>query len=107
MKYSAIAGALSLCLVSAAAHAQTAQTEANKALVIRFYNALVQGDISTLQALGRPDYIQHNPAFETGLAALIKRISLRPGRPPGSQPTPPRQFVRTTALGVFMWKRPS
>jgi len=59
MKYSAIAGALSLCLVAAAAHAQTAQTEANKALAIRFYNAACPGDIATLQALGRPDYIQH------------------------------------------------
>jgi predicted SnoaL-like aldol condensation-catalyzing enzyme len=103
MKYSAVAVALSLCLVSAAAHAQTAQTEANKALAIRFYNALAQGDIATLQALGRPDYIQHNPAFETGLAGLIKRISERPARPPGSPPIPPLEFVRTAAEGDFVW----
>src|SRR5437660_2476653 len=104
MKYSAIAGALSLCLVSAAAHAQTAQTAANKALVIRFYNALAQGDVGTLQALGRPDYIQHNPAFETGLAGLIKRINERPARPPpGSSPIPPLEFVRTAAEGDLVW----
>lgn len=103
MKYSAIAGALSLCLVSAAAHAQAPQTEANKALAIRFYNALAQGDTATLQALGRPDYIQHNPAFETGLAGLIKRINERPALPPGSPPLPPLQFVRTAAEGDFVW----
>jgi hypothetical protein len=49
----AIAGVLGLCLVSTAGHAQTTQTD--KAVVVRFYNALVQGDIATLQALGRPD----------------------------------------------------
>src|SRR5258706_5077263 len=102
MKYSAIAGALSLCLVSAAAHAQTAQTEANKPLAIRFYNALAQGDIATLHALGRPDYIQHNPAFETGLAGLIKRINERPARPPGPPPIPPLAIVRTAAEAEFV-----
>jgi hypothetical protein len=45
---------LTFCLVSAAANAQRAQTEANKAPVIGFYNALAEGDIATLQALGRP-----------------------------------------------------
>jgi predicted SnoaL-like aldol condensation-catalyzing enzyme len=100
MKYSAIAGAVGLCLVSVAAYAQAAQTEANKALVIRFYNALVQGDIATLQALGRSDYIQHNPAFETGLAGLIKRIN---ERPPGAPSVPPLEFVRTAAEGDFVW----
>jgi predicted SnoaL-like aldol condensation-catalyzing enzyme len=103
MNNSAIAGLLSLCLVPAAGHAQTAQTETNKALVIRFYNALVQGDTATLQALGRPDYIQHNPAFETGLAGLIKRLNERPARPPGSPPIPPLEFVRTAAEGDFVW----
>jgi predicted SnoaL-like aldol condensation-catalyzing enzyme len=103
MNKSAIAGVLGLFLVSAAGHAQTAQTETNKALVIRFYNALVQGDTATLQALGRPDYIQHNPAFETGLAGLIKRINERPARPPGSPSVPPLEFVRTAAEGDFVW----
>jgi predicted SnoaL-like aldol condensation-catalyzing enzyme len=103
MNCSAIAGVLSLCLASAAAHAQTAQTEANKALVIRFYNALAQGDVGTLQALGRPDYIQHNPAFETGLTGLINRIKERPARPPGSPPIPPLEFVRTAAEGDLVW----
>lgn len=103
MNNSAIAGLVSLCLVPAAGHTQTAQTETNKALVIRFYNALVQGDTATLQALGRPDYIQHNPAFETGLAGLIKRLNERPARPPGSPPIPPLEFVRTAAEGDFVW----
>jgi predicted SnoaL-like aldol condensation-catalyzing enzyme len=103
MNNSAIAGVLGLCLASAAGYAQTAQTETNKTLVIRFYNALAQGDTATLQALGRPDYIQHNPAFETGLAGLIKRINERPARPPGSPPIPPLEFVRTAAEGDFVW----
>jgi hypothetical protein len=48
MKYSALVGAVSLWLVSAAAHAPA----------IRFYNALAQSDVATLQALGRSDYIR-------------------------------------------------
>jgi predicted SnoaL-like aldol condensation-catalyzing enzyme len=103
MRYSVIVGALSLSLVSAAADAQTAQTEANKALAIRFYNALAQGDVATLQALGRPDYIQHNPAFETGLQGLIKRIGERPPRAPDAPPIPPIEFARTAAEGDFVW----
>jgi predicted SnoaL-like aldol condensation-catalyzing enzyme len=103
MNNSAIAKVLGLCLVSTAGHAQTAQTETNRTVVIRFYNALVQGDVTTLQALGRPDYIQHNPAFQTGLAGLIKRINERPARPPGSAPIPPLEFVRTAAEGDFVW----
>jgi predicted SnoaL-like aldol condensation-catalyzing enzyme len=83
--------------------AQTAKTAANKALVIRFYNALVQGDVATLRALGRPDYIQHNPAFPTGLDGLAQRISERPARPVGSPPIPPLEFVRSAAEGDFVW----
>jgi predicted SnoaL-like aldol condensation-catalyzing enzyme len=75
----------------------------NPSYEIRFYNALAQGDVATLQAFGRPDYIQHNPAFETGLAGLIKRINERPARPPGSPPIPPLEFVRTAAEGDFVW----
>jgi predicted SnoaL-like aldol condensation-catalyzing enzyme len=77
--------------------------QTKKTLVIQFYNALVQGDIATLRALGRPDYIQHNPAFETGLAGLNKRINERPARPLGSPPIPALEFVRTAAEGDFLW----
>jgi ketosteroid isomerase-like protein len=33
--------------------------EQNKRMVIRFYSALVQGDIATLRELHRGDYIEH------------------------------------------------
>jgi len=59
------------------------ETNAVKDLVVRFYNALAQGDIETLQALGRPDYIQHNPYFETGIEGLVKAIQAQPARQAG------------------------
>jgi predicted SnoaL-like aldol condensation-catalyzing enzyme len=79
-----------------------AQVESNKKTAIAFYNALSQGDVATLQALGRPDYIQHNPAYETGLQGLIKRIQSRPPRAADAPPIPPLQFVRVIAEGDFV-----
>jgi len=82
--------------------AKRPKTEANKALAIRFYNALAQGDIATLQRSGRPDYIQHNPAFETGLAGLIN-ASTSARRAAGVSADPTLEFVRTAAEGEFVW----
>jgi predicted SnoaL-like aldol condensation-catalyzing enzyme len=76
--------------------------EQNKQTVIRFYNALAQGDIDTLKALGRPDYRQHNPAYGDTLQGLIDRIHERPARPAGSPPIPPLQFVRIIAEGDYV-----
>lgn len=71
----------------------------NRELVIRFYNALPQQDYATLEALARPDYIQHNPMFETGIQGLINGLKQRPQRTPGDPPIPPLEFIRTVAEG--------
>lgn len=76
--------------------------EQNKQLVIRFYNALAQGDIETLKALGRADYRQHNPAYGDSLQGLLDAIRGRPARPAGSPPVPPLQFVRVIAEGDYV-----
>lgn len=64
-----------------------------KETVLAFYNAIAQRDYDTLRRLGRPDYIQHNPAFETGLEGLIANLQ---ARPPAPKP-PPIDFVRVIA----------
>jgi predicted SnoaL-like aldol condensation-catalyzing enzyme len=76
--------------------------EANKQTAIRFYNALMQGDVETLKALGRPDYRQHNPAYGDTLQGLVDRINQRAPRPAGSPPIPQLQFVRVIAEGDFV-----
>jgi predicted SnoaL-like aldol condensation-catalyzing enzyme len=76
--------------------------EVNKQLVIRFYNALMQGDVATLKALGRPDYRQHNPAYGDTLQGLVDRIAERAPRPAGAPPIPPLQFVRVIAEGDYV-----
>jgi predicted SnoaL-like aldol condensation-catalyzing enzyme len=75
----------------------------NRELVIRFYNAIPQQDYATLEALARPDYIQHNPNFETGIQGLINGLRQRPQRKPGDPPIPPIEFIRTIAEGDFVW----
>lgn len=70
----------------------------NKELVIQFYNALQRRDFDTIRRLGRPDYIQHNPAFETGIDGLIRTLQTRPApASPG-----PLQFVRIVAEGDYV-----
>jgi predicted SnoaL-like aldol condensation-catalyzing enzyme len=93
-----------LCFFATAANNPPASSivEQNKQLVIRFYNALVQGDIDTLKALGRADYRQHNPAYGDTLQGLIDRIRERPARPAGSPSVPPLQFVRVIAEGDYV-----
>ena len=71
-----------------------------KETVIRFCNALIQSDIATLHELGREDYIQHSPFFETGLQGLEKMIRSRPPWPGGKPP--PLEFVRVIAEGDFV-----
>jgi predicted SnoaL-like aldol condensation-catalyzing enzyme len=61
-----------------------------KDLVVAFYNAIAQRDYETIRRLGRPDYIQHNPDFETSLDGLIKTLQART-TPAATQPL---QFVR-------------
>ncbi len=90
-------------LASSGAYAADAATvEKNKQTAIRFYNALAQGDIATLRELGRPDYIQHNPNFETGIEGLVKAIQGRPPRPANAPPIPPLSFVRVITDGEFV-----
>jgi predicted SnoaL-like aldol condensation-catalyzing enzyme len=90
-------------LVSAGSYAADAATiEKNKQTAIRFYNALAQGDIATLRELGRPDYIQHNPNFETSIEGLAKAIQARPPRPANAPPIPPLTFVRVITDGEFV-----
>ena len=56
-------------------------------LVIAFYNAIAQRDHGTIRRLGRPDYIQHNPDFETGLDGLIRTL----------------QALRKSGAEVWIW----
>jgi predicted SnoaL-like aldol condensation-catalyzing enzyme len=77
----------------------TAASERSKQLVIRFYNALAQRDLATIRALGRADYIQHNPAVATGLEAVIEWFQRLPA--PASKPAP-LQFVRVIAEGDYV-----
>src|ERR1700735_228652 len=99
---------VALCMLSTYVLAASEPTgsskmlEQNKQVVIRFYNALMQGDIDTLKALGRPDYRQHNPAFGDTLQGLIDRIHERPARPAGAPPIPPLPFVRVIAGGDYV-----
>ena len=69
-----------------------------RAVVIAFYNAIAQRDYETLRRLGRPDYIQHNPDFETGLDGLIR--TLRTRTTPAA--TRPLEFVRVLVDGDFV-----
>ena len=99
---------MALCLLFGSAMAAPAPTascgmaDRNKEVVIRFYNALVQGDTDTLKLLGRPDYRQHNPAYGDTLQGLIDRIHERPARPAGAPPIPPLQFVPGIAEGDYV-----
>lgn len=74
----------------------------NKEIATRFYNALAQGDIATLQANGRPDYRQHNPNYGDTLQGLIDVIRARPARAPDAPPIAPLQFIRSVAEGDFV-----
>jgi predicted SnoaL-like aldol condensation-catalyzing enzyme len=67
-------------------------------IVIAFYNGIAQRDYETLRKLGRPDYIQHNPDFETGLHGLIQTLQAR-NTPAASQPL---EFVRVLVDGDFV-----
>ena len=71
----------------------------NRDLVIRFYNAIYQQDYALLRDLARPDYIQHNPHFETGIEGLIRTLMSRPQRGPNSPPVQALEFVRTVSEG--------
>jgi predicted SnoaL-like aldol condensation-catalyzing enzyme len=99
---------MALCMLSTyslaapAPAASCGMAEQNKQTVIRFYNALAQGDVDTLKALGRPDYRQHNPAYGDTLQGLVDRIHDRPARPAGAPPIPPLQFVRVIAEGDYV-----
>ena len=64
-------------------------------VVIAFYNGIAQRDYETLRRFGRPDYIQHNPDFETGLDGLIRTLQAR--TTPGA--TQPLEFVRVLVDG--------
>jgi hypothetical protein len=50
-----------------------ASTLNTRDLVVAFYNGIAQRDYATVRRLGRQDYIQHNPDFETGLCAVFKQ----------------------------------
>jgi predicted SnoaL-like aldol condensation-catalyzing enzyme len=67
-------------------------------LVLAFYNAIAQRDYETLRRLGRPDYIQHNPDFETGLDGLIRTLQAR--TTPAA--TEPLEFIRVLVDGQFV-----
>jgi predicted SnoaL-like aldol condensation-catalyzing enzyme len=98
MKMTALIPAVcALMLAGTVLAAEPSLPERNREVVLRFYNALVQGDVNTLQALGRPDYIQHNPNFETGLDGLINAVKSRPPRSTAAPAIPPLQFVRVIA----------
>lgn len=53
------------------------KVRSNRQLVIDFFNAVARRDYETIQQLGRPDYIQHNPDFETGLDGLMRTLRSR------------------------------
>lgn len=72
--------------------------EASKRLVIEFYNAIARRDFATLRRLGRADYIQHNPNFETGIDGLIRTLESF-NTPPATEPL---QFVRVIAEGEYV-----
>jgi predicted SnoaL-like aldol condensation-catalyzing enzyme len=80
--------------------AQPSVSERNKQIVIRFYNALAQADEATVRALGRPDYIQHNPSIETGLESIINHFIRN--RPPGTVQTAPLEFAHVLADGDYV-----
>jgi predicted SnoaL-like aldol condensation-catalyzing enzyme len=67
-------------------------------LVIAFYNAIAQRDYAAIRRLGRPDYIQHDPDFETGLDGLVRTLQART-TPAATQPL---DFVRVLVDGDFV-----
>ena len=67
-------------------------------VVIAFYNGIAQRDYETLRRLGRPDYVQHNPDFETGVEGLIRTLQAR--TTPAA--TRPLEFVRVLVDGNFV-----
>jgi predicted SnoaL-like aldol condensation-catalyzing enzyme len=67
-------------------------------LVLAFYNGIAQRDYATLRKFGRPDYIQHNPDFETGLDGLIRTLQSR--ATPAA--TTSLDFVRVLVDGNFV-----
>ena len=71
------------------------KVRSNRQLVIDFFNAIARRDYETIQQLGRPDYIQHNPDFETGLDGLMRTLRART-TPPA---TGPLAFVRVLEDG--------
>jgi predicted SnoaL-like aldol condensation-catalyzing enzyme len=94
-------------LAVAPAFAQNAQLEANKKVVMRFFNDNIFANPEKLDEVIHPDYIQHNPVFQRyneennvkGRDGLKKFLASRvpPGGqkkgPPPTPPTPPTRIV--------------
>ena len=85
----AFVGLAAVLATAGAVQAQTPQSEANKQVAIRFYDALRRADIATIRELGDPGYIQHNPEVPTGIDGVIKFFSGRPAPAPGTPAPPP------------------
>lgn len=94
-----VLGLVAALALGAAAQAQTAQSEANKQIAIRFYDALRRADIATIRELGDPGYIQHNPEVADGIDGVIKFFSGRPAPAPGTPAPPPATYFMTIAEG--------
>lgn len=77
-----------------------AQEEANRALVVEFYNAFFNDhDISAAERFVAEDYIQHNPSVPDGRAPIIEFFSDNFQKNPGRS----SRIVRTAAEGDLVW----
>ena len=94
-------------LAAAPMFAQDAQLEANKKVVMRFFNDNIFANPEKLDEVIHPDYIQHNPVFQRyneennvkgrdGLKKFLASRNVGGGQkkgPPPTPPTPPTRIV--------------
>lgn len=79
----ALSIAFALCAAWPCLAASTPREEANKAVVLDFYDkALNQKDVAAASAHLGPRYIQHNPRAEDGIDGFAKFIRFRSERFP-------------------------
>lgn len=91
----ALGACATMFMAAAPAVAHTsAEEKANKALVLRFYDAVVNAkDVTAAESMLGPKYIQHNPSAADGVEGLRGFIAFLRSNAPNSRSEVKRAFV--------------
>lgn len=92
-RFLALAGIALMLAAPASAHS-TPDEDANRALVLRFYDAVVNAkDVEAARSMVGEQYIQHNPQAADGVAGMEKFIAFLKGSFPDARSEVKRSFV--------------